>query len=305
MDAAESAASARGFIRALYGDSDRVAVLAVERGGTPPNVHQRIARADHAAADPFQRWLRYLNAQGHDIFIGMNPIRPGTRGRYKADVAEVRRLQLDLDADGPESLRRVLADAEAGRLPQPAIVVRSSERRYQVLWHAAPGWSGPEAEDTMARLAQHYGGDHVNDIARCMRLPGFRNKKDGRDDAPVRWTDYAGPPVERTAFGHLPALRKEPRRADRRTRPRGPRPLSQSERDWAFARDQLRDGVQPDQLVAALERQRQDKHDPADYARRTVENAVDSLRREEGWRPRPQPRPERTPGPELNPLPAA
>ena len=46
----------------------------------------------------------------------------------------------------------------------------------------------------MARLAQRYGGDNVNDVTRCMRLPGFRNKKAGRDDAAVTWTDYGGRP---------------------------------------------------------------------------------------------------------------
>ena len=44
----------------------------------------------------FQAWLRHLNAGGHDIFIGMNPMRAATNRRKKADVSEVRRLQLDL-----------------------------------------------------------------------------------------------------------------------------------------------------------------------------------------------------------------
>ncbi len=281
MDPAESAEAARGFLGALYGDTDRVAVLAVGRKDAD-SVHQRIAPAKHVRAARFQAWLRYLNAQGHDIFVGMNPIRAGTKGREKADVAEVRRLQLDLDADGPESLRRVLADASAGRLPTPAIVVRSSKDRYQVLWHTAPGWSRHEAEDTMARLAQHYGGDHVNDIARCMRFPGFRNKKDGREDAPVRWTDYGGPAVERAAFEHLPARRPQPRPSGvRRNRPRGPAPLSQSERDWAEVRDRLREGADPAQVTAALEQSRQDKPNPHYYAARTVRRAAESLDREQ------------------------
>lgn len=291
MDPAESAEAARGFLGALYGDTDRVAVLAVGRKHAD-SVHQRIAPAGHVRADRFQRWLRYLNAQGHDIFVGMNPIRPGTKGREKADIAEVRRLQLDLDADGPESLRRVLADASAGRLPTPAIVVRSSKDRYQVLWHTAPGWSRHEAEDTMARLAQHYGGDHVNDIARCMRFPGFRNKKDDREDAPVRWTDYGGPAVERAAFAHLPTRRPQPHTGGiRRNRPRGPAPLSQSERDWADVRDQLREGADPAQVAAALEQRRQDKPNPHYYAERTVRRAAESLGREE-----PSPRSAATPG---------
>ena len=296
MDPAESTASARGFIRALYGDEDLVAVLAVGRQ-EPKEVHQRIAPAANVAKDRFQRWLRHLNAQEHDIYLGMNPIRPGTQGRYKEDIAEVRRLQIDLDEAGPESLRRVLADANAGRLPKPAIVVRSSKDRYQVLWHTAPGWTPAQAEDTMARLAQHYGGDHVTDISRVMRLPGFRNKKQDRGDAPVRWTDYEGPSVTQEAFRHLPAVRREAGTPARRHRSRAPAPLSQSERDWASVRDQLREGADPAQLVEQLARQRQDKPDPQYYAERTVRRATESLVREESSRrsntPRRRPSPSR------------
>ena len=152
MDVESSSSSARAFIRALYDENERIALLAV--GRITPNVHQRIGPAGRVLAGRFQAWLRHLNVGGHDIFIGMNPMRSATNRRKKADVSEVRRLQLDLDADGAESLRKVLADARAGRLPQPAIVVRSSRHNYQVLWHTEPGWSPDQAEDTMARLAQ-------------------------------------------------------------------------------------------------------------------------------------------------------
>ena len=291
MDGVHSAEAARGFLRALYADDDRVAILAVGRG-EEGRVHQRIAPADQVLTDRFQAWLRYLNAQGHDIFVAMNPIRPGSTRREKADIAEVRRLQLDLDETGPESLRKVLGDVNAGRLPQPAIVVRSSENRYQVLWHAAPGWSAPDAEDTMARLAQHYGGDPaVADVARCMRLPGFRNKKDDRDDAEVRWTDYGGPPASRGAFAQLPPRHQVHRPARRRPRELGRKPLSQSERDWAAVRDQLRAGTGPAQLIAELAAQRPDKHNPTYYAERTVRRAAAALRREESSTARPTPAP--------------
>ena len=280
MDSAASEHAACSFIRSLYAEDDHVAVLAVQRGNGR-GVHQRITPARDAAAGRFQGWLRHLNARGHDIFIGMNPIRAGTRGREKAGVAQVRRLQLDLDSDGPDSLRRVLADAAAGRLPPPAIVVRSSKDHYQVLWHTAEGWAPDQAEDTMALLAQRYGGDNVNDVARCMRLPGFRNKKEGRDDAPVTWTDYGGGPVRPDQFAHLPpaATRaQDPRRA-RTHRPRSGS-VSQSERDWAAVCDRLRKGHDPDTVTDDLEAARQDKAKPRDYAERTVRNALARLGRD-------------------------
>ncbi len=275
MNSTASTDAARAFIEALYAQDENVAILAVQRG-EEGQVHQRIISAATASADRYQAWLRRLNARGHDIFIGMNPIRDGTRRRYKADIAQVRRLQLDLDSNGPDSLRRVLADATAGRLPAPAIVVRSSKDHYQVLWHTTEGWTPDQAEDTMARLAQRYDGDNVNDVARCMRLPGFRNKKEGRDDAAVTWTDYAGGPVRPEQFAHLPPAAERQRARERAHRPKAGS-LSQSDRDWASVRDRLRKGDDPVTVAAELQAARPDKHNPRDYAERTVRNALASL----------------------------
>ncbi len=270
--------SADSYIAELFQDDEHLAVLAVPRGGEKRDPEQRILTAERARADGFQRWLRHLNANGHDIFVGMNPLRPDRKRREKRDVAAIRRLQLDLDERGPESLRRVLNDVRAGQLPQPAALVRSSRNRYQVIWHTTPGWTAAEAEDAMSRLAQRYGGDPaVADVARVMRLPGFRNKKEGRDDALASWTDYGGRAVDQADFGALPERRPAPSAARPRAPAPGPKPISQSERDWAYVRDKLRRGEDPAVLVAHLERTRQDKHDPAYYAERTVRRAVASL----------------------------
>lgn len=270
--------SAESYIAELFRDDEHLAVLAVPRASGSSDPEQRILTAERARAPGFQAWLRHLNANGHDIFVGMNPLRPERRRREKQDVAAVRRLQLDLDEHGPESLRRVLNDVRAGQLPQPAALVRSSRNRYQVIWHAAPGWTAAAAEDAMSRLAQRYGGDPaVADIARVMRLPGFRNKKEGRDDALVSWTDYGGRAVEQSDFGTLPERGREPSAARPRSSSPGPKPISQSERDWAYVRDKLRRGEAPDALIEHLERKRQDKYNPRYYAERTVRRAWESL----------------------------
>ncbi len=56
-----------------------------------------------------------------------------------------------------------------------------------------------------------------------------------------------------------------------------PREVSQSDRDWAYVKDQLRRGTQPQRLVGHLGRTRQDKHNPRDYAERTVRKARAAL----------------------------
>jgi len=270
--------SADSYIAELFRDDEHLAVLAVPRAAGNPDPEQRILTAERARAPGFQAWLRHLNASGHDIFVGMNPLRPERRRREKQDVAAVRRLQLDLDEHGPESLRRVLNDVRAGQLPQPAALVRSSRNRYQVIWHAAAGWTAAAAEDAMSRLAQRYGGDPaVADVARVMRMPGFRNKKEGRDDALVSWTDYGGRAVEQSDFGALPERGRVPSSARPRSPSPGPKPISQSERDWAYVRDKLRRGEAPDALIEHLERKRQDKYNPRYYAERTVRRAWESL----------------------------
>ena len=266
------------YLNTLYRPDDRLAIVAVGRHGEKPKVEQRVVTARAATRPAYQRFLRHLNATGHDIFVSMNPIRPNTKSREKADVLEVRRLQLDLDKSGTESLRQVLADVNAGHLPAPAAVVRSSRQNYQILWHAAPGaWTPDAAEDAMRRLAGQYKGDSsVSDVTRVMRLPGFRNKKPERDDAPVVWTPHDGGPVLPELFAHLPPPDKAPpARSEKKDTPRGE--PSQSERDWAYVKDQLRRGTQPQRLVAHLEQTRQDKHNPRDYAERTVRKARAAL----------------------------
>lgn len=270
-------ASAAAYVRALFEPVEHVAVLAVCRA-TPkgPAVLQRIVEAGSVAGERYQAWLRHLNSRGYDLFLGVNPIDPARGRREKRDVVGVRRLQLDLDADGANSLKRLLADVQLAHLATPAIVIRSSRHNYQVLWHTTPGaWTPEQAEDAMKRLADHYVGDHsVADVARVMRFPGFRN------DALATWTDYGGDPVAPASFGHLPAcdaqVRPDPRPAGRRVVTHAA--ISQSERDWAFVRDRLRKGADRGALVAILEEHRQDKFNPADYASRTVRKAQESLR---------------------------
>ena len=271
---------AQRYLRRLFSPSDRIAVVAVPRA--TGKVAQRVVTAASACGERFQSWLRHLNAQGYDIFVGVNPVGPRGR-REKEDVIAVRRLQLDLDEDGGAGLKRVLDDVDGGTLPAVAGILRTSENRYQVLWHAGPGWQpAAAAESVMTGLAVRYGGDRsVADVARVMRLPGFRNKKPGRGDALVTWVDRNGPLVEPESFVDLPA---PPLAAAGRPapgwRPSGPG-TSQSERDWAWVRSGLRRGENPATLAAELEASRQDKPKPGYYAERTVRRARESLEVEE------------------------
>ena len=267
------------YLRYFHHADDHVAVLAIPRkGGT---LYQRFPTAEAACSTKYQAWLRHLNADGYDIYVSSNPIRPDRGLREKRDVAYIRRLQLDLDEAGTVNLNHLLDDVSAARLPKPAHTLRSSNDHYQVFWNCASAhWDASKAEVVMKGLAQRYGGDpNVAEVARVMRWPGFRNKKPGRSNAMVSWRPYKGSPVLLADFRNM--LRDVP------PAPSTPAPgalrqpgfgNSQSERDWAWARSELRRGADPDTLISTLEARRQDKPKPAYYARRTVTRAHESLR---------------------------
>src|SRR6185437_5714804 len=94
------------FIKENYRPHDRIAI--VVRNRREDYTLQRLLSAQDAASPRIQRFLRYENAHGADIYVSMNTLKPGAKGRTKADIAEIRHLYLDLDEDGDERLARVL-----------------------------------------------------------------------------------------------------------------------------------------------------------------------------------------------------
>ncbi len=276
------------FLNSMFDRGDRVAILAIPRGGDSTDVQQRFKPA-HVAAGKIQAWLRHLNAERYDIYLGVNPVRENSRRREKGDIAQVRRLQVDLDDNGPENLKRLLGDAARGVIPQPRHLLRSSKDHYQVLWDTARGqWSPDQAEAVMRSLAARYGGDPAcSEVARVMRWPGYRNQKEGRAQEVVRWIDRGGKPVSPDDFRALPApemrtARDGPLAPGRGRRPTRARPnrVSQSEKDWAWVKDQLKGGANPLQLREELARRRADKAKPDAYAALTVEKAMRAVANE-------------------------
>ena len=267
------------FIERMFSHAahDRMAILAIPR--SEGKAEQRVFTLGQATSRKVQGWLRHLNARDYDIYLCVNPVRPGSGGREKGDIAEIRRLQLDLDEDGAAGLGRVLEDVNRGAVPRPAHVLRSSKERYQILWDTVPGeWEMEVAEAVMRALAARYGGDRAaTDVARVMRMPGFRNKKPGRGGALVTWAWHGGPLVRPEDFPGLVVPEQARRSGGRRKMPPGH--YSQSERDWAAAGDALRSGEAPETVISRLEQQRQDKPNPGYYARRTVRRKEEELKR--------------------------
>jgi hypothetical protein len=135
-----------------------------------------------------------------------------------------------------------------------------------------------EAEVLLHALARDFDGDHAaTDAARVLRVPGFMNKKYDRDflvtarcqsDRIYRARDF------KLKTEPLDSGYRQLRSSSRQTNTSEPRPITQSERDWAHVKSALASGADPEELIAELARSRaSDKSDPQYYARLTVTKA--------------------------------
>jgi hypothetical protein len=267
--------SASEYILDNFDPTDRIAMLVLNRdyGETI----QRITSAQKAASPEFQAWLRYKNANGSDIYIGMNPLREDASTRTKEDIASIRHVYLDLDHGGPKALQSL---ENSSAVPKPNYVLTSSPGKFQIIWKVE-GMSLEEAEGLLHAMAREFGGDPAaTDATRVLRLPGFANKKYEADF-------YVEARKESTEIYHLRDFKLH---IDAQDSPRHiyysrPKPqssprvnLSQSEHDWAFAKRALARGDAPEEVIIQIARYRAaDKSDPEDYARRTVTKAQAEL----------------------------
>jgi hypothetical protein len=272
---APSFLTAPEYVFALHEPSDQVAVLV--RNRTQHQTIQRILPAEAIASPPFQSWLHEQNQSGGDIFIGMNPIREGSRNRTKEQIREIRHTYLDLDEEAGASLQAIRT---SGDVPPPNFVLDTSPGKHQVVWRV-DGLDTSQAETLLRALASQYGGDPATtDISRLLRLPGFTNRK--YNEAFVVRVHHETDHIYHSQDFHIHEDSPESPRhlgdshSAGRKLPAGHR--SQSEADWAYARRALARGDNPDEIMRRIADYRaDDKADPAYYARLTVIKAQLSL----------------------------
>jgi hypothetical protein len=266
------------YVFALHEPSDQVAVLV--RNRTRHQTTQRILPAEAIASVPFQSWLREQNRSGGDIFIGMNPVREGSRNRTKEQIREVRHAYLDLDEEAGVSLQAIRT---SGDVPPPNFVLDTSPGKHQVVWRVE-GLDTSQAEALLRALASQYGGDPAaTDISRLLRLPGFKNQK--YNDAFLIRVHHETDAVYHQQDFHIhedsPESPKDVTESLGGTRrmPTGHR--SQSEADWAYAKRALARGDDPEIIIQRIADYRADeKSDPIYYARHTVTKAQVELVRQ-------------------------
>ena len=137
--------SASEYILDNFEPTDRIAMLVLNRdfGETI----QRITSAQKAASPEFQAWLRYKNANGSDIYIGMNPLKKDASTRTKEEIESIKHVYLDLDHGGSEALEAI---ENSSVVPKPNYVLNSSPEKHQVVWKVE-GMNLEEAEGLLAR----------------------------------------------------------------------------------------------------------------------------------------------------------
>jgi hypothetical protein len=166
-------------------------------------------------------------------------------------------------------------------VPPPSYVLSTSPEKFQAIWKVE-GVTQEQAEAFLHALAREFDGDPAaTDSTRVLRLPGFANKK-YQEDFPVAVHSH----TDRTYHPRDFSVRTEPVEsgpgrwnASRERAPAtGPRELSQSERDWAYAKRALARGLPPEEVMRDIaEFRAHEKYDPTDYARRTVTKAQADL----------------------------
>jgi hypothetical protein len=265
------------YLRWMFQASDRIAILTRnhERGETA----QRIAPLTTVVDAPFQRWLQFKNQkQASDVYVGMNPLKPEARARTKDDIVAIRHLYLDLDREAAAALSAIEV---SNLVPHPNAVLDTSPGKMQVIWKV-DGFSQDQAETVLRALARKFNGDPAaTDSTRVLRLPGFRNHK--YDDlftvrAELR-SDRVYNPHDFRLKAEIEENQPRPLRSfTERTDSTRRETLTQSEHDWAFAKRSLAKGVPAGDVIRQIAAFRaNDKHNPEDYARRTVMKAQAEL----------------------------
>lgn len=257
----------RRYITDNFTQDDWLAVFV--RKSETGDVVQRVSPAQRIASSEYQRWLRYMNAHGSDVYMSLNTFRDHSQGRTKADLKEIRHLYLDIDQQGPERLAAVLSD---DTVPTPNYVLNTSPGKFQVVWRVE-GFGPDEAESALRALVHRFGGDPAaTDSTRVFRLPGFSNKKYEQDflvtirsEAPpnlvYRPEDFRVPSPEHQQSPTIGPSRRETVRTNGGN-------LSQSERDLAYAIRHLKTGDDPDEIIRAIAGYRSvDQHDKRNPAR--------------------------------------
>lgn len=267
------------YLRERFRPSDRLAVVLLNR--RTQTATELRGSVEQITGPDFQTWLRDQNGRRREVYVSMNPRRANAYGTTQ-DVAAIRHLYLHFNENGTTAMESLLKRRD---LPTPNYVISSCPNKWLVVWRVN-GFEKTQAETLQKSLARDAGADPATtDCTRLVRWPGFYNHK-------YSWPHLVR--AERVATEtycpkHFPKLATKDRAARTAVEPGGARrsgqaserSISQSERDWTFAKHALELDEPPALIVAAIASYRRfDKADPECYAALTVTKAQEALKAE-------------------------
>jgi KaiC/GvpD/RAD55 family RecA-like ATPase len=178
------------FLDALFLDGDLVELRPIETWEDKPTGRREARMLGREYKYPIQivedydRLLRLNMQERANVFFGVCP-RVGMGGT-KDHVRFVRCLWADLDNCTPAEAHHRIEQAE---FVTPTICV-SSGTGVHLYWRLAEAFEirteadRRRVEQATVAIAEALQGDHVQDVARILRLPGFANVKDVRNGQP-------------------------------------------------------------------------------------------------------------------------
>jgi len=139
-----------------------------EKKPYPDPLAGRYANLTLAEVEALIPRLHAINEKGAGIFVARNQC---TGHRSEETVSRIRGVHADMDDITDAQLTAVTA------VLHPSIIVQSSEPgRYQIYWQLADGKAETKAINQC--LAKSHGGDNAAvDVARLLRVPGFKHMK--------------------------------------------------------------------------------------------------------------------------------
>ncbi len=171
----------RKLMSFLFNPTDEIFIVAINP--KTGKVRQEKKYAGNVAGKMLS-YLRSLNANGYNIYFSLNSFKKGSLQRIAENVEELTdKLYFDVDGDklgkdGWEFWKEVM---ERYGLPQPSVVIRTSQKNIQVIYKLKEKVERKKLEVIMKAINKKLGLDATQDASRVFRLPGFKDRKRDRD----------------------------------------------------------------------------------------------------------------------------
>lgn len=157
-----------------FNPNDSIAIIIINQGKT----EQRFIRAGDYFK--YRGWLRYKNSQGFNIYCSVATLLAGSKNRKKESYSdEQSALWVEID------FKTTKWSEFHVDLLFPSLIVASSIDKTHLYWLLSSDISKNSVEHINKGLNKYFSDkynrsvDTVHDISRVLRIPGFKNHKNG------------------------------------------------------------------------------------------------------------------------------